>query len=720
MPRFGIVGPSYTSQAVNADAQLTMNFYPEQIESGAGNAPVVLYPTPGTQTFVNLGRTVTPGVNGLGPFDASTGAVGSGTVPIAVATGSLTPATSNEWALFGAVKDDLVANTFTPNAGWTLLNGQTYQQLVSGSINGQGTITGGGTDDWAAALMLFKIIGPAVAPAQAQASKTIISGTFVAGTNTGSFTNSVTAGNAILVILEGNRVGLGNAGLTVSDGVNTYTKIVDIDSGVSPKPCYTAYIAYHIAGGSPVISATTTQTVSGQIIAYELVGGVTGVTNNGPTRGCITITGRTFFVCGQDFDEVRANGTFVTWGQVANDSLPITMAATPQQLLIASAGTAYVFDLMANTLTPIPGATFSGPVSQAAVCDDFFILTIKSSKTFYVSAPLDATDWVTNGSAIVSVFPDNIVSVIVDHRQVWFFSDTKSVVYYDSGNIFPFDVIPGSFMEAGSAAEFSTQLFPNGVAWLGADERGAGVVWLGPPGGGTPQRISNHAVEFAIQGYTRIDDAVAITYQDQGHLFYQLYFPTPSVTWTYDVNTQMWHQRGFFQTMTGGFQAVHYWNHTFNFGKHLVGDWQSGKVYQLNIPVYTAGVWTFATDDGNPVVRVRRAPHISQEQKRQFHAELQVYMETGVGPTIPLQNADGTFRGPLMDMRWSDNGGHSWSNYQSRDCGQIGSFGTRVRWLRLGRARDRVYEIRCADPIGYRIVDAYLRFAPGEDLEDGR
>jgi hypothetical protein len=629
MPRFGIVGPSYTSQSLNADAQLCMNWYVEQIESGAGNAPVVLYPTPGTLTFVNLGRTVTPEVDGLGALDAAIGATGFGT---AVATGALTPSTTPEFALFGEAKDDTSGFTFTPNAGWTIFGSQTYEQEATGSINGQGTI-GGGSANWAAALALFQQIG-ATPPATIQ-TKTINSGTFAAGVYTQSFTLPVTAGNSIIVILEGN-LSSGDAAMTVSDGVNTYAKVIGEFNSAGNKPQYTMYIAQGIAAGTPAVAATTHATISGQITMYEVQGGTAAVTNSGPTRGCITITGRTFFVVGTDFDEVFANGTFTTWGEVANDSLPVTMAATPQQLLLASAGTAYVFDLTANTLTPIAGATFSGPVAQAAVCDDFFILTIKASKTFYVSAPLDATDWVTNGSAIVSVFPDNIVSMIVDHRQVWFFSDTKSVVYYDSGNIFPFDVIPGSFMEAGNAAEFSTQLFPNGVVWLGSDERGTGVVWLGPPGGGTPTRISNHALEFAIQGYTRIDDAVAITYQDQGHLFYQIYFPTPSVTWTYDVNTQMWHQRGFFVEAIGDFRAVHYWNHTYNFGKHLVGDWQSGRVYQLHIPVLTAGVWTFATDDGNPIVRIRRAPHISQEQKRQFHSELQVYVETGLGPQPPI------------------------------------------------------------------------------------
>lgn len=53
--RFGLVGPSYTNQALSADAQQTINWYVEVDESGAGNAPVILLPTPGLKPFVNLG-----------------------------------------------------------------------------------------------------------------------------------------------------------------------------------------------------------------------------------------------------------------------------------------------------------------------------------------------------------------------------------------------------------------------------------------------------------------------------------------------------------------------------------------------------------------------------------------------------------------------------------------------------------------------------------------
>ncbi len=429
-------------------------------------------------------------------------------------------------------------------------------------------------------------------------------------------------------------------------------------------------------------------------------------------RGSFTITGRTFSVSAAALFEVFANGSQQFWGAVGNDALPVTFAASPQQMLIGSAGEAYVFDLGTNILTPVPGGTFDGPVSVVGICDDFFIVVIADSKEFYVSAPLNANDWVTNGSAIVSVFPDNIIGMLVDHREIWFWSDTQSVVYYDSGNIFPFDVVPGGFIEAGIAAKSSPVQMNNTVYWLGADARGTCVVWGGY--GYTPQRVSNHAIEFAMQGYSRVDDAVGFTYQDQGHQFYVLYFPTPSKTWVFDGITNLWHERGFWLTSIGQFRAAHYWNHTFNFGKHLVGDWSSDKLYEMHIPVSNGtGGWDFVTDDGNPIRRVRRAPHISSEQKFQFFNEMQVFVESGLGPQPPLLDAAGNPRGPILSLRWSNDSAHTWSNSYDRDCGQTGDFKKRVRWLRMGQARDRIYELSCADPVPYRIVDAYLESTPG-------
>lgn len=62
-------------------------------------------------------------------------------------------------------------------------------------------------------------------------------------------------------------------------------------------------------------------------------------------------------------------------------------------------------------------------------------------------------------------------------------------------------------------------------------------------------------------------------------------------------------------------------------------------------------------------------------------------------------------------LRWSDDGGHTWSNYNTRPMGAIGATGTRVIWRRLGmtlKLRDRVYEVTGTDPVKIAIMGAEL------------
>ena len=62
-------------------------------------------------------------------------------------------------------------------------------------------------------------------------------------------------------------------------------------------------------------------------------------------------------------------------------------------------------------------------------------------------------------------------------------------------------------------------------------------------------------------------------------------------------------------------------------------------------------------------------------------------------------------------LRWSDDGGHTWSYEHWRSMGRLGNFGFRTFWRRLGmtdKLRDRVYEISGTDPVKIAIVGAEL------------
>jgi hypothetical protein len=269
---------------------------------------------------------------------------------------------------------------------------------------------------------------------------------------------------------------------------------------------------------------------------------------------------------------------------------------------------------------------------------------------------------------------------------------------------FPFDVIPSSYNEYGCEAAASPAKLDNTVFLLTKNKEGGKMAFR--IDGYRFVRISNHAVETAWSTYPKTSDAWAFAYQDQGHSFWVVNFPTADKTWVFDVATSLWHERGYF--VDGGYQRILACTHAFAFGIHIVGDRQSGNVYQQTIAV--------RTDNTQPIRLMRRAATVGTMGVWMFGTKLEIDLETGLGPQPPLQNGDGTPRGPQIMLRWSDDGCKTWSNERVFDCGQAGQYSVRVRFFQLGRwwgTKGRVFEISCTDPVPWRIIDADLEASPG-------
>lgn len=520
---------------------------------------------------------------------------------------------------------------------------------------------------------------------------------------------------------------------------------------------------------------------------------------------------RAFAVSGSTLFEVFADGTFLARGNVVNNGKPASLASSNIQLMIASGGQGYCLNFASNLLTG-PIATIAG-VTQVGYSDGFFTAAIGGTAQFFVSAPLDGTSWDPAQTAIVSVFPDNIISAIVDHREILLFGQKQSQGYYDSGNTFPYDVIPGGFCEQGSAATFGVTRADNTIFGIWKDERGAGVAFRLQ--GATPQRISTHAIEFAWQGYARMDDAEAYSFQLLGHTFVHWYFPAANKSWRYDVATGLWHEVAFWNGRS--FDAHRSRCHMMAFGKHLVGDPITGSIYQMDIPKADGlGGWNFVTDFGNPIRRVRRSPYVGSAGEYNYFKSLEIMADTGlaslpaqVAPTQMLLadangviwaltvNDDGTLsisvsfgapstlilndpgnttswqigvtigglltttavlfkatnpvfaalvssgvqlggsinyqlqvtnagalqtvaggpvlRSPQMMLKWSKDGGHTWSNERFMDMGQIGQFGKRMIERRLPRVWGStaiIWEVSFSDMAPLRITDADLVAEP--------
>ena len=216
--------------------------------------------------------------------------------------------------------------------------------------------------------------------------------------------------------------------------------------------------------------------------------------------------------------------------------------------------------------------------------------------------------------------PDMIVGQITLHNELIVFCEQSGEAFYDSGTYpAPFVRNVSGIFEVGCIAPYSIAKIDNSAMWLGRSNTGQGVIYR--LNGYTPVRLSTYAIEYAIQTMATISDAQAFTYQQEGHHFYVITFPTGGRTFAFDINTGLWHERaGWNGSVFSRWAAKEY---AYFDGKHLVCDYASGNIYSLDLGVYT--------DGANPKKWVRswRAP--ASEMKRVIHNKLTLEAEVGVG-----------------------------------------------------------------------------------------
>jgi hypothetical protein len=415
----------------------------------------------------------------------------------------------------------------------------------------------------------------------------------------------------------------------------------------------------------------------------------------GPIRGLWSYGGYAYAVSGTQVYKITTAWTATLIGNVSGTG-PVSIADNGKQMFIACNGPSYIYDNVSGAFAQITDVDFPGAVTVNYL-DGYFVFNEPNSQKIWVSEILDGTQIDPLSFASAEGSPDGVVSTMVDHRELWVFGTNSVEVWYNAGTAdFPLQRIQGAFNELGCAATFSVAKLDNALFWLGADARGRGIVYRA--NGYSGVRVSTHAVEWQIQNYGNISDAIAYTYQRDGHSFYVLIFPSAGTTWVYDAATQAWHERA---GWSDGEFVRHRSNCQVEFNsQNVVGDYQNGNIYAFDLEVYA--------DNGaiQKWLRSWRAlPPNQNNLKRTAHHSLQLDAETGVGLN------DGQGSNPQVMLRWSDDGGHTWSNEHWASMGKIGAFFYRTIWRRLGmtlKLRDRVYEVSGTDPIKIAIVGAEL------------
>jgi len=266
------------------------------------------------------------------------------------------------------------------------------------------------------------------------------------------------------------------------------------------------------------------------------------------------------------------------------------------------------------------GNGFPNGAKTVSYIDGRFVVCQPSTQNFYVSDVLQGGTWNALNVQTADSNPDMIVGQITLHNELIVFCEQSGETFYDSGTYpSPFVRNVSGIFEVGCIAPYSIAKIDNSVMWLGKSNTGQGIIYR--LNGYTPVRLSTYAIEYAIQNMTSITDAMAFTYQQEGHHFYVITFPTGNRTFVFDVNTGLWHERaGWNGSVLSRWAAKEY---TYFDGKHLICDYSAGNIYSLDLGVYTDGV--------NPKKWIRswRAP--SSEMKRVVHKKLTLEAEVGVG-----------------------------------------------------------------------------------------
>lgn len=499
---------------------------------------------------------------------------------------------------------------------------------------------------------------------------------FISSPSSAIFTGSISGTTLTVSVMQSGTIAVGQA--IFGQGVAQNTVITALGTGTGGVGTYTV-------SDSQTVASTAINSVASPAIVTASISGTT-LTVSAVTSGTLKI-GQTIEGSGV------TDGTIITaFGTGSGGAGTYTVSASQT----VSSTTIYAINW---SVLPSTDGAFEGG-GTVDISDNYFVYNKPNSQLWAASDLLSPiTDPLSFASKDGS--PDDLVAIIVDRREVYLLGEMSSEAWLDVGSVpFPFQRIQGSSTQQGIAAAYSCARVGNSFAYVSKNNRGeATIVQMN---GYIPQRISTHAVETTLVGQD-VSDAIAWTYQLEGHETYVVTFPSigdNGLTWAYDITTGLWHK--WLYTNNQNQYERHRGNCCAFFNQQvLLGDYENGKLYRLSLSQYT--------DDGQLIRRLRRCPHITTDLQRQYFAELQIQFQPGVG--LPT----GQGQDPQAMLRWSDDGGFTWSNENWVTIGKQGQYFTRAMWRRLGFARDRIFEVVVTDPIKAVIVSANLKAEAGDN-----
>ena len=528
-----------------------------------------------------------------------------------------------------------------------------------------------------------------------------------------------------------------------------------------------------------------------KLVSYPTPGLVLKATiGNGPIRGMLrfrdsTIGGNPellYVVSGTEVYKVSTTFSATKIGDILNSTdAPVSMAhnghlAPGLELIIVDGEAAYTYinatstwlsDVTVNGGDPLgTGTDFPDGATVVAFFDGLFLAndpaaTSGQSGAFKWSDSYTGEVWNSLNFATAERNPDDLLAVAAVNKIVYLFGEQTTELWYNASGtdaVNPFK--PQTTIGIGIKAAHTIARTGDSLIWLSTDDKGMARVSIAT--GAQTKPVSTYALENEWNSYSDLSDAYAFIYEQDGHTFYEITFPTGDRTFVYDLLQNAWHER---ESYNGGAGGRHKVRHSAYFaGFTLVGDDTTGSLYAYDTSV--------SLDNTDPIVRQRDTQHISSQTDVSIrHKKIVLEFDSGVGTAITsgtdtagvankltdgaadfvtdgittshkvynttenteanvsavddqytlslssdiMNSGDSYVVGldPQVELYWSDDRGATWKGPIYRTLGLLGDNVKKVQFANLGRSKNRIYRVKGSDDANYTLIGAYLDAAGG-------
>lgn len=351
---------------------------------------------------------------------------------------------------------------------------------------------------------------------------------------------------------------------------------------------------------------------------------------------------------------------------------PVSFAASETELIIAAGGPLYRTN--GTTLTT-PSFPDGGDVAAVTFLAGYFIAVRADTQQFYWSAVLDGTSWNGLDFASAENEPDHLLDcIVVDDVLVLLGTETVEFWPKTGDSDIPFAPIQGRVFEQGTVATGCAVATDNSFFWIGNDK----IIYRN---GNIPEAVADDGI---VERAAASSSFAMFLVEDERHKFICCRFD--ACTMVYDITTQQWCEFGSHGLENYRVQCA--------IPGPVMGSAVDGRLYRFDGYADAGGPlerrWSggFALTGGSyPVNNVR--------------------VTCNGGQTTHLT---GQYAEPQIEMRFSNDYGQTWSDWEADILGAQGNYRALPEWRALGMADAPgiLFEWRVTDPVPVRFSGAQI------------